>query len=98
MGRESVCKKKKLNFSRSCLLQRDPYIPSYLTLQMKQLQNDVKKGFQNDLFVSKFREDNFNSVWTDYVLENTENKALKETGGIIGQTLTGNALARWFLA
>ena len=71
---------------------------SYLTLQMKQLPNDVNQGFHNSLFVSKLREGNFNSVWIDYVLEATENKAFKGTGGIIGLTLKGNALARWFLA
>ena len=42
---------------------------SYLTLQMKQLPNDVNQGFHNGLFVSKLREGNFNSVWIDYVLE-----------------------------
>ena len=71
---------------------------SYLTLQMKQLPNDVNQGFHNGLFVSKLREGNFNSVWIDFVLEATENKALIGTGGIIGLTLKGNALARWFLA
>ena len=50
------------------------------------------------MFVSKLSEGKFNSVWIDYVLEATENKALKETGEMIGLTLKGQALARWFLA
>ena len=62
------------------------------------LPNDVNQGFHNGLFVSKLREGNFNSVWIDYVLEATENKTLKGADGIIGLTLKGNALARWFLA
>ena len=33
----------------------------------------------------------------DYALEVTENKALKGTGGIIGLTLKGTPLARYFL-
>ena len=37
-------------------------------------------------------------MWSDYILETTENKALKGTGGIIGLTLRESALARWFLA
>ena len=36
-------------------------------------------------------------VWPDYVLETTENKALKGVGGIIGLTMKGSALARWFI-
>ena len=70
----------------------------YLTLQIKELPNDVNQGFHNGLFVSKLREGNFNSVWIDYVLGATENKALKRTGGIIGLNLKGNALASWLLA
>lgn len=36
-------------------------------------------------------------VWPDYVLETTENKDLKGVGGIIGLTMRGSALARWFI-
>ena len=34
----------------------------------------------------------------DYVLEATENKALKSSGGIISLTNQDNALTRWFLS
>lgn len=34
----------------------------------------------------------------DYILEATENKALKGSGGVIGLTLRDSALARWFLS
>ena len=71
---------------------------SYMILQMKHLPDDVMDGFQEGLFVSKLSEGKFNSVWIDYVLEATENKALKGTGGIIGLALKDQALARWFLA
>ncbi|CAC5403807.1 unnamed protein product [Mytilus coruscus] len=40
----------------------------------------------------------FNSVWMDYTIETTENKDLKGNGGIIGLTMKGPALTRWFMA
>lgn len=49
-------------------------------------------------FVAKLTDGVFNSVWMDYVLEVTENKSLKSTGGIIGLTHNENALIRWFLS
>ena len=48
--------------------------------------------------VAKLTHGQFNHVWIDNVLEATENKALKGSGGIIGLTMKDNALARWFLA
>jgi hypothetical protein len=48
--------------------------------------------------MAKLAKGTFNAVWADYALEVTENKALKGTGGIIGLTLKGTALARYFLA
>ena len=71
---------------------------SYLILQAKQLPPDIVQGFKDGLFVAKLSQGQFNKVWIDYVLEATENKALKGSGGIIGLTLRDNALARWFLA
>ena len=68
---------------------------SYLVLQMQYIPEKAAGGFKEGLFAAKLSEGKFNSVWIDYVLEN---KALKGTGGIIGLTLKGNALARWFLA
>ncbi|MES9884232.1 MAG: hypothetical protein ABW185_25590, partial [Sedimenticola sp.] len=73
----------------------------YLTTQilgMNRLPIDVECGFKNGLFVGKLSDGKFNKVWMDYLLEVTQNKALKGTGGIIGLTLRGNALARWFLS
>jgi len=69
-----------------------------LCLQMKRLPEPVGDAFRDGLFVSKLTRGAFNGVWIDYTLEATENKALKGTGGIIGLTLKGDALARWFLA
>jgi hypothetical protein len=69
-----------------------------LLLQMNRLPSDVKTGFNDGLFVAKLSDSKFNDVWIDYVLEATEHKTLKGVGGIIGLTLKGNALARWFLA
>ena len=71
---------------------------SYLILQAKQLPPDIVQGFKDGLFVAKLSQGRFNKVWIDYVLEATENKALKGSDGIIGLTLRDNALARWFLA
>ena len=68
---------------------------SYLVLQMQYIPEEVADGFKEVFFAAKLSEGKFNSVWIDYVLEN---KALKGLGGIIGLTLRGNALARWFLA
>ena len=65
---------------------------------MKQLPNDVNQRFNYGLLVSKLRELNLNSVWIDYVLEATANKALKGTRGILSLPLKGNPLAWWFLA
>ena len=73
------------------------YMP-VLLIQMRRLPPDVTDAFQDGLFVAKLSEGKFNAVWIDYALEVTENKALKGTGGIIGLTLRGNALTRWFLA
>ncbi len=73
----------------------------YLTvniLLMNRLPADVLTQFQDGNFVAKLTSGRFNSVWLDYTIEATENKALKGTGGIIGLTLRGSALARWFLA
>ena len=71
---------------------------SYLVLESKQLPSDIAKGFSEGLFVAKLSKGKFNKVWMDYVLETTENKSLKGSGGIIGLTLRDSALARWFLA
>ena len=71
---------------------------SYQIFQMQFIPVDVISNFKEGLFAAKLSEGRFNSVWIDYVLEATENKALKGSGGIIGLTLEGNALARWFLA
>lgn len=74
------------------------YLPVELLLT-KRLPEEVKTGFQDDgLFTAKLSTGAFNRVWLDYTLEATENKALKGTGGIIGLTLRGNALRRYFLA
>ena len=93
-------------FAKTCLLpllfatNRSTYAKymSYLILQAKQLPPDIVQGFKDGLFVAKLSQGQVNKVWIDYVLEATENKALKGSGGIIGLTLRDNALARWFLA
>ena len=69
-----------------------------MLLLMKQLPQEVESAFEEGLFVAKLTEGHFNAVWLDYALETTENKALKGTGGIIGLTMRGDALARWFMA
>ena len=73
------------------------YLP-VLLLMMKRLPHEVLEAFAQGLFVARLSEGEFNGVWLDYTLETTENKALKGSGGIIGLTLRGEALTRWFLA
>ncbi len=73
------------------------YMP-YMILMEKRLSDEVKIAIENDQFVAKLADGKFNAQWIDYVLEVTENKALKGTGGIIGLTMKGDTLARWFLA
>ncbi len=65
---------------------------------MNRLPDEILRKFQEGQFVTKLTSGKFNSVWLDYTIEATENKALKGTGGIIGLTLRGPALVRWFLA
>ena len=70
----------------------------YLVLQNNRLPEDLLKQFEEGKFVAKLTPGLFNAVWYDYILEVTENKALKSSGGIIGITHNENALNRWFLA
>ena len=73
------------------------YMP-YLFLKMNRLPTEAQESFNHGHFVAKLTPGTFNSVWMDYVLEATENKALKSSGGIIGLTNQDNALTRWFLS
>ncbi|XP_060579912.1 uncharacterized protein LOC132736731 [Ruditapes philippinarum] len=93
-------------YAKLCLLpflfasNRTTYA-KYITvqvLQMNRLPEDVEEGFQKGMFTAKLSSGKFNSVWLDYTLEVTENKALKGAGGIIGLTLKEGALTRWFLS
>ena len=70
----------------------------FMTLQMSRLPGEIQKSFNDGQFVAKLTRGKFNSVWIDYVLEVTENKALKSSVGIIRLTHQDNALGRWFLA
>lgn len=65
---------------------------------MAELVHELQKEFEKGLFVGKLRHGKSNGVWYDYVLEATENKELKGSGGIIGLTIEGTALTRWFLS
>ena len=73
------------------------YMPVLLLL-MKRLPPEVISDFVQRQFVAKLTPGKFNCTWMDYALESTENRALKGIGGIIGLTLRGPALARWFLS
>ena len=73
------------------------YMPVLMML-MQRLPDEVAAAFKEGLFVAKLTDGKFNKVWLDYTLEATENKALKGSGGIIGLTLKGSVLNRWFLA
>lgn len=59
---------------------------TYQLLQMSRIPPDLLESFHNGHFVAKLTNGTFNSVWIDYVLEATENKSLKSSGGIIGLT------------
>ena len=71
---------------------------TYMLLSENRLPEKVIRSFSNGNFVAKLTDGTFNGVWLDYVLEVTENKSLKTTGGIIGITHNENALIRWFLS
>ena len=71
------------------------YMPVFLML-MNRLPKEVMENFTQKGFIAKLSDGRFNGVWIDYALETTQNKALKGSGGIIGLTLKGPALARWF--
>ena len=73
------------------------YMP-YLFLKKKHLSAEAQESFNHGHFVAKLTPGTFNSVWMDYVLEATENKAFESFGGIIGLTNQDNALTRWFLS
>ena len=73
------------------------YMP-FLLMAMKRLPKEISDAFMQQGFIAKLSQGRFNGVWIDYALEATENKDLKGSGGIIGLTLKGPALARWFLA
>ena len=73
------------------------FLPVLLLLQ-RRLPASTANAFKEGNFVAKLSTGNFNKVWLDYTLESTENKSLKGSGGIIGLTLKGPALARWFLS
>ena len=72
------------------------YMP-YHFLEMIRLPAEEQGSFNHGHFAAKLTPGTFNSVWMDYVLEATENKAHKSSGGIIGITNQDNALTRWFL-
>ena len=63
---------------------------------MNRLPKGVQEIFCHGYFVAKLTPGIFNSIWMDYVLEATENKALKSSGGIIGLTYQDSAVTRWF--
>ena len=68
-------------------------------LSMRRLPLFIKEAFLvKSQFVAKLSHSSFNATCIDYVLESTENKELKGGGGIIGFTVRGPTLARWFLA
>lgn len=73
------------------------YMPVEI-LMMQRLPEEVENAFKEGLFAAKISSGTFNGVWMDYTLEATENKELKGNGGIIGLTLKGPALERWFLS
>ena len=60
---------------------------------MKRLPEDVRAAFEEEWFVVKLADGKFNTVWMDYTIETTANKSLKGSGGIMGLTLKGTALA-----
>ena len=65
---------------------------------MNRLPQDIQEAFEEGMFTSRLANSVFNSVWMDYTLEATENKALKGNGGIISLALKDRALERWFLS
>ena len=50
---------------------------------MQFIPEDVIKSLMEGLYAAKLSEVKINSVWSNYVLKATVNKALKGSGGII---------------
>ncbi|XP_053391138.1 uncharacterized protein LOC128553968 [Mercenaria mercenaria] len=73
------------------------YMP-YMVMNMNRLPDTLLDSFQKGKFVAKLTDGMFNCVWIDYVLEVTQNKSLKSSGGIVGITHNDSALMRWFLS
>lgn len=62
------------------------YMP-YMVLQISRLPGPLLENFRKGRFVIKLTSGSINVVWLNYVLEATENKALKTTGSIIGMKM-----------
>ena len=60
---------------------------------MKRFPEEVRATFEEGWFVARVTDGKFNTVWMDYTTETTANKSLKGSGGIMGLTLKGTALA-----
>ncbi|KAH3834578.1 hypothetical protein DPMN_107908 [Dreissena polymorpha] len=56
---------------------------TYVQFKMNRLPEQLIENFAEGQFVAKLTKGLFNAVWMDYILEVTENKALKSAGGII---------------
>ena len=67
-------------------------------MAMYRLLSNVKEAYISRDFNAKLSDGIFNDAWIDYTLETMENKTLKGSGGVIGLTLRGPALAPWFLS
>ena len=65
-----------------------------LILLSHRLPLEIEYHFKHHQFVPRLTEGTFNMSWPDYILETTENKSLKGTGGIIGFTMKSSALSR----
>lgn len=69
----------------------------YMILSQRWLPAEVVSEFVKGAFAVNLSTGPFKSIWIDYTLKTTENKELKRAGIIIGLTMKGDALLRWFL-
>lgn len=80
--------------NRSVYSKYEPVI--ILSLSDLRLPEEVRQKFEQGQFAINITPGAFKRVPMDYTLETTINKDMKGPGGVIGLTLKGKTLLRWF--
>ena len=70
----------------------------YYLRSMERLPEEVLKPFMKGEHVMKHRSGLWNAIWSDMFIESTFMRYGHGPGGLIGITLSPNALKRWALS